>query len=93
MKYAFPGIVLLATLLFHSVPASACKSAGPNKHVGVVLSVNIQDHVIVIKDAENGDKMSFKAAQPLLKDIRVNQEVVITFEKNGTEMIATKITA
>jgi len=92
MKSSLLGIILIVTLMICSIPASACKSAGPNKHVGVVLSINLTDHLIVIKDAENGDQMTFKAAQPILKNIKVNDEVVITFEKSGTGMIATKIT-
>jgi hypothetical protein len=74
-----------------SYPALACKSAGPNKHVGVIVSINLKEHTLILKDAETGEEMTFKAAEQLIKPVRPNQEAVVTFEKTEKGMVATKI--
>lgn len=82
--------MIFAGLAF-STPVLACKSAGPNKHVGVIVSINVLERILVLKDAETGEEMTFKAAEQLIKTVHPNQEAVITYETTDKGMIATKI--
>ncbi|MHB8483856.1 MAG: hypothetical protein ACYDBV_14180 [Nitrospiria bacterium] len=84
-------LVLLGLTL--SSPSRACKSAGPNNHVGIITAIDLKGHTLTLKDAETGAPMVFKTADYLLKTVKVNQEVMITYEKTGKQMTATKIKA
>ena len=85
--------MILTALLGTPAVSFACKSAGPNKHVGIVLSVIPKDHLLTLRDAETGETMRFRVAEQLAGGIRSDQQVVITFEMSGKEMVATKIQA
>jgi hypothetical protein len=85
-------ISLMIALLTLSAPAFACKSAGPDKHVGVIVSINLKEHILVLKDAETGEEMTFKAAEQLIKAVQPKQNAVVTYEKTDKGMVATKIT-
>ncbi len=78
-KYGVPGI------------RWACQSAGPNSHVGIITAIELKGHTLTLKDAETGTPMVFKTAFYLLKTVKVNQEVMITYEMTGKQMTATKI--
>jgi len=84
-------VVMLLSGLVLSVPAFACKSAGPNKHVGVIVSINLKEHSLVLKDAETGEEMVFIAAEQLIKPVQPNQNAIVTYEKTEKGMVATKI--
>lgn len=74
-----------------STPALACKSAGPNKHVGVIVSISLKEHLLVLKDAETGEEMTFKAAEQLIKPVQPNQNAIVTYEITDKGMVATRI--
>jgi hypothetical protein len=74
-----------------STPAFACKSAGPDKHVGIIVSVNLKEHLLVLRDAETGEEMTFKAAEQLIKMVQPKQNAIVTYEKTDKGMVATKI--
>ncbi|HIN93131.1 MAG TPA: hypothetical protein EYM99_09965 [Alphaproteobacteria bacterium] len=58
MKILLPLKVLICSLLFFAVPASAC-SALDAAHIGKVLSVDEIARSVTIQDAETGDPITF----------------------------------
>lgn len=84
-------IALVAVGLALSTPAFACKSAGPDKHVGVVISINLLTHTLVLKDAETGEKMTFFAEEQLIKPLQPNQNAIVTYKNSEQGMVATQI--
>jgi hypothetical protein len=90
MKKSIVISIIIAGLTLSS-PAFACKSAGPNKHVGIIVSVNLKEHTLVLKDAETGEEMIFKAAEQLIKPVQPKQNAIVTYEKTDQGMVATKI--
>ena len=90
MRYAFI-ITLVAVGMAFSTPAFACKSAGPDKHVGIVVSINIKTHTLILKDAETGENMTFIAQDQLIKPLQPNQNAIITYKNSDKGMVATQI--
>jgi hypothetical protein len=91
------GLVLraLALSLVISVGAAglgwACSSMGPDKHMGVVKSIDTPEGAFVIVDAETGKPIQFMASNKLLEGVKVNDKAVVTFKMEGDRLLAEKI--
>ena len=77
------GIALSLLWLGNSPAALACKTAGPNKHVGVVQSIDTRLKTFSITDAESGMEMTFEASHQLLERIKVNTQIIVTYRTEG----------
>jgi hypothetical protein len=85
--------VALAVFVLSAAPvALACESAGPNAHIGTVTAVDVQKNTLSLKDAESGMKLTFVASPDLLKTVKVNDQVKVTFTEDGKTLRATAIT-
>ena len=83
------GFFMLAVWVLGSVTASwACKSAGPNKHVGQITAIDAKADTFTIRDAETDHSMTFEATDKILKDLKVNDRVMVGYKDDVGKMIA-----
>ena len=84
---------LAAALVLVGMPAaaSACKSAGQFKHVGVVTAVDAKALTLTIKDAETGEPITFAATARQLKDVKPGDQVMIGFVEKDGKLTAVQI--
>lgn len=83
--------IALALLLCAALsPASACETAGPNTHVGVVTAID--GGTVTLKDAQTGQNLKFLATPALLKGIAVKDQVAIVYAPESKPLRATSIT-
>lgn len=74
----------------------ACSAAGPNSHVGNVLSVDAGKKTFTIRDAETSSPITFvvvdKKIINSLKDLKGN--VMVNYEENdeGGDLVAVGVT-
>jgi hypothetical protein len=69
----------------------ACKSAGPNKHVGSVTAIDAQGKTFTIRDAETDHLMTFEATEKILKDLKVSDRVMVGYKEEKDKMIAVDV--
>ena len=74
MKILLPLKVLICSLLFFVVPASAC-SALDAAHIGKVLSVDEIARSVTIQDAETGDPITFTLDDTLSIERRIRWSI------------------
>jgi hypothetical protein len=74
-----------------AAPASACDSAGPNAHVGVVTAVDRARSTLTVKDAETGSPLTFLAQPDLIRGIAPKDEVIVKFTPDGGTLRATSV--
>ena len=84
--------IALTVLVLSTAPALACESAGPNAHIGTVTAVDVDKKTLSLKDAETGKALTFAASPDLLKAVKVNDQVTVTFQADGATLRATRIT-
>ncbi len=92
-KRSLVAAVILAVFVLGSVTMSiqnawACKSAGPNKHVGNVTSIDAKAKTFTIRDAETDHPMSFEATDKILNEVKVNDRVMVGYKEEKGKMIA-----
>lgn len=85
----FLGAVGLSVLW--GIPASACSSLGPDKHVGLVKEVQIEKGILMLIDAESGKPIAFSASPDLLQKVNAQEKAIVTFKMDGAKMVAQKI--
>jgi len=90
MKTAWVAIIAVALLLAASA-ASACEKAGPNTHVGTVVSVDASKGVLTITDAETRQKLSFVANAEMLRGVAVRDQVAVFYAREGDQLRATSV--
>jgi hypothetical protein len=84
--------VMLAVWVLGSVTSSwACKSAGPNKHVGQITAIDAKSDTFTIRDAETDHLMTFEASNLILKDLKINDRVMVGYKDDDGKMIATDV--
>lgn len=85
--------ILTALLLSLSAPVLACSAAGPNTHVGQILSVDGQSHTLTINDMATGQPISFAVNDALMARLAVLKGQVIVRYKDGAggRLVATDI--
>ena len=89
--YSSLRIILLATALVATTPALACSAAGPNTHVGTVLSVDKVAGSFTILDAESGNPVTLTADVSLLEQAAASGRVTVRYEKDGATLRATEL--
>ncbi|MBI3611319.1 MAG: hypothetical protein HY204_11560 [Nitrospirae bacterium] len=87
-------VAVLAVFLLGSVTAIwACKSAGPNKHVGSVMAIDAKAKTFTIRDAETDHLMTFEATDKILKELKVKDRVMVGYKEENGKMIAVDVQA
>ncbi len=69
----------------------ACKSAGPNKHIGAITAIDAKNGTFTIRDAETDHLMTFKAADKILKELKVQDRVMVSYKEEEGKMIAVDV--
>lgn len=91
-KRSLISVVVLAVFVLGSVSTTwACKSAGPNKHVGNVTAIDAKAKTFTIRDAETDHPMSFEATDKILKDLKVSDRVMVGYQEEKGKMIAVEV--
>ena len=93
-RFIVPMITIAALAVFLAGPVGtgwACKSAGPNKHVGSVTAIDAKAKTFTIQDAETGQPMTFAATDKILKELKVKDRVMVGYKEENGKMIAVDI--
>lgn len=91
-KRSWVAAVILAVFVLGSVTTTwACKSAGPNKHVGNVTAIDAKAKTFTIRDAETDHLMTFEATDKILNEIKINDRVMVGYKEEAGKMIAVDI--
>ncbi|HEY5593695.1 MAG TPA: hypothetical protein VIL61_00870 [Nitrospiria bacterium] len=91
-KRSWVAAVILAVFVLGSVTTAwACKSAGPNKHVGSVTAIDAKAKTFTIRDAETDHPMTFEATDKILNEIKINDRVMVGYKEEAGKMIAVDI--
>jgi Cu/Ag efflux protein CusF len=69
----------------------ACKSAGPNKHIGIITSVDAGGKTFTLRDAETDHLMTFAVTEKILQDLKVEDRVMVSFKEEDGKLIAVDI--
>ena len=84
--------VLFSMLTTAPIPALACGAAGPNTHVGRVLSVDKHAGTFTLLDAETMSPITLAADAALLDQVSsISGSVAVTYENDGGTLRALKL--
>lgn len=85
--------MLIAALLI-PVSAWACDSAGPNTHIGKVMSVDAKKMTFTIRDAETRSPITFVATDTsIIEGLKgINGMITVNYEENGDDLTAVGVT-
>ncbi|MDH3694116.1 MAG: hypothetical protein OER96_06050 [Gammaproteobacteria bacterium] len=85
-------LVTLAAGLMPTVTL-ACAAAGPNTHVGAVLSVKPEQGTFTIRDAQSMGPVTFTASESILESVQNSAGTVfVDFEQDGDTLKALSVT-
>ena len=95
-KQSLVAAAILAVFVLGSVTTSiqdawACKSAGPNKHIGGVTMIDAKAKTFTIRDAETDHPMTFEATDKILQEIKVGDRVMVGYKEEAGKMIAVDV--
>jgi len=85
------ALILTVCIAGSSASVWACKSAGANKHVGNVTTIDSGLKTFTIRDAETDDRMTFEASDSMLRNLRVNDRVMVEFQDDHGKMKAVEV--
>lgn len=91
MTKLMTAVALSVCMVLGSSVAWSCSMAGPNTHIGAVTAVDVVASTFTVLDAETRQPITFVATPALLKGVTKNQQVTVTFEKNGNKLAAKAI--
>ena len=84
-KQNFINGVLLASTLLISSSVLACDGAGPNTHMGQLMSVDASKHTFTIRDAQSSSPITFVATQEIITGLQgFAGSLMVNYEENGT---------
>jgi len=69
----------------------ACKSAGPNTHVGSVTTIDAKAKTFTIQDAETDQPMTFAATDTILKELKIKDRVMVGYKEERGKMVAVEV--
>ncbi|MEC4679037.1 MAG: hypothetical protein VST69_09835 [Nitrospirota bacterium] len=88
IKKGISFLAILGLFVLAPVLASACSNLGPQKHMGVVLSVDPIKGTMALMDAETQETLHFVINESLLKKIHINDRIIIRFQEEQDQLIA-----
>ncbi len=77
------GTIILATSFVGTPQALACSTAGPNTHVGTVVSVDKIAGTFTIIDAQSGNPVTLTADVSILEQAEGPTQVIVRYENNS----------
>jgi len=83
--------VLIVFLLGPAAMGWACKSAGPNTHVGSVTTIDADAKTFTIQDAETEQPMTFAATDTILRELKVKDRVLVGYKEEKGKMVAVDV--
>jgi len=86
--------VVLVCLGFVASPVFACSMVGEGKHVGKqVTAVDVDEGTFTIIDAQSNGSIQFSASKDLLLKVSEGTgSVLVSYEENDGDLIATDVT-
>jgi len=92
-KSIFKVAVIFSALVF-PVVTWACDAAGPNTHIGKVLSVDPQKMTFTIRDAQTSSPITFIATNSEIIDglKGTSGMVTVNYEEDGNDLTAVGVT-
>lgn len=69
----------------------ACQSAGPNKHVGAITAIDAKAKTFTIQDAETNHPMTFEATDKVLRELKLQDRVLVGYKEEDGRMIAVDV--
>lgn len=92
LSIVIKSAALLMLLAATPWPTLACSAAGPNTHVGKLLSVDKGAGTFTLLDAETMSPVTLAASAALLDQVSsISGSVVVTYEKNGDMLRALEL--
>jgi len=85
------AVLILAFFLGSVTTTWACKSAGPNKHIGSITAIDAKAKTFTIRDAETDHLMTFEATDKILKELKVEDRVMVSFKEENGILIAVDV--
>jgi hypothetical protein len=87
------AVVFLALGLFvgMSKSAMACKAAGKDKHVGVVMNIDQKAGTFTMKDAETQHLLTFQATAAQMEELKIKDQVMVSYKEKDGKFIALDI--
>lgn len=86
------AVLVLAAFLLGSVTTTwACKAAGPNKHIGSITAIDAKAKTFTIRDAETDRLMIFEAADKILKGLKIEDRVIVSYKEENGKLIAMEV--
>jgi hypothetical protein len=85
------AVFVLGTGMMSIQNAWACKSAGPNKHVGSITAIDAKAQTFTIRDAETDHPVTFAATDKMLKDLKLSARVMVGYKEDNGKMIAVDV--
>ncbi len=83
--------LMFGLLLSMTTSVMACKAAGKDKHVGVVMSIDQKAGTFTIKDAETEHLMTFQATAKQLQELKIKDQVMVSYKEQDGRLIALDI--
>ena len=92
-KSIFKVAIIFSALVF-PVVTWACDAAGPNTHIGKVLSVDPQKMTFTIRDAETKSPITFIAeSSEIITGLKgANGMITVNYEEDGDDLTAVGVT-
>jgi hypothetical protein len=90
-KIFIAALILAGFVLGMTSESLACKSAGPNKHIGSITAINGEAGSFTIEDAETGSLISFEATEKILKELNVKDRVMVSYKEDEGKFIAVEV--
>ena len=84
-------LVFVGFVLASVTTTWACKSAGPNKHIGSITAIDAKAKTFTIRDAETDHLMTFEATDKILKELKVEDRVMVGFKEENGKLIAVDV--
>jgi hypothetical protein len=84
-------VFLMFGLLSMTTSAMACKAAGKDKHVGIVMNIDQKTGTFTIKDAETENPMTFQATTEQLRELKMKDQVMVSYKEKDGKLVAVDI--
>jgi hypothetical protein len=91
IAYWIAATFLMFGLLGMTTSAMACKAAGKDKHVGAVMNIDQKTGTFTIKDAETEHLMTFQATAKQLDELKIKDQIMVSYKEQDGRLIALDI--
>jgi hypothetical protein len=86
-------VAVVILVLMFPLAAWSCGMAGPNTHVGNVLSVDAKGKTFTIKDAQTQRPITFTANSKIIEGLKdMRGMITVNYEEHGDDLNAVGVT-